>query len=217
MPTSSTKKRDLVRECVVALCEAFDRRGSEPMIAAYRIGLQGISDRDVERAVAIALRTCKFMPKPAELRELAGAGETKVEDRAALAFAALEDAVRRHGYYRTVSFDDPAINATVRALGGWERMSDTRETQEWFSHFRHRFIQTYSAFARRGVSAEAGAPLIGYYDRVNKIEHPSAKPQPLQRIETGLPVTPLIGTERRAAIQEIEHIDGAILRLKKAD
>ncbi len=214
---SSTKRIDAVAAGVVALCEAFNKEPTETTIEAYRIGLDGISPKELTKAVAQALRTCKFMPAPAVLRELAGFGENKIEDCAALAFASLESAVKRHGCYRTVSFDDPGINATVRALGGWEQMSEARETPEWFSHFRHRFIQTYSAYARRGVSAEAGAPLIGYYDRNNRLLA-GYKPQPVQRIETGLPTTPLLEAHPiRKVIEEIQNIEGAILRLKKAE
>ena len=57
---------------ISGLAEAFGRKASVAMVRAYRIGLVGLTIEAIEQAAANALRTSKFMPSPAELRELTG-------------------------------------------------------------------------------------------------------------------------------------------------
>lgn len=193
MATATDRKRDAeIVQLVTILAEAFGKETSDPMIAAYRIGLEDVPTEAVKRAVTAAIRQSKFMPTVSELRELAG--EVRTEDRAVLAFAALDDAVRKHGYYSTVQFDDPVLTATVRALGGWQKVCDVPE-KEWFSFFRKRFVETYSAYHRRGVSADLARPLIGYYDEQNALG--GYAPQEVKRVTTGLPGVKVL-PERKA-------------------
>ena len=139
---------------LAALASTFNRECDQAMQTGYWIGLEDVELAAFKKSVEVSMRACKFMPTVAELREFAG--EMRIEDRAQLAFAALSDAHRRHSYYHSVDFDDRAINATVRALGGWEMVSVT-DGKEWNSFFRDRFLKMYSAYARNGVSAEAAA------------------------------------------------------------
>ncbi len=191
---SSTKKlkTDPIAAAVLLLCEAFRQKPTTATIEAYRIGLEGISPDALKIALGSAIRGSRFMPSPAELRELAG--EVGVKDRAVLAFAALDKAVLSHGYYHSVDFDDPILNATVNALGGWEKVCDV-SMREWDSFFRNRFIDTYSANARRGVTADQAAPCIGFYDRTNGFN--GYQSNHLHRIATGLPVVPLLHGQKR--------------------
>lgn len=174
-------------EVMQALAASFNREPSKAFFAGYWIGLADLSLQALKSAASAALANSRFMPTPSELRELAG--EVRAEDRAVIAWGALDKAVQKHGYYRTVQFDDPILNAAVHDLGGWEKVCDTPE-REWFSFFRQRFIQTYQALARRGViSYEQSRPLIGYYDRTNSVD--GYAPQDVRRIETGLPAAPV--------------------------
>lgn len=180
--------QETVIRCVGMLAEAYGRVASKAMIGAYSIGLKGLTVEQIGIATERALSTCKFMPTPVELRELSG--ELKLEQRAALAWLAFAQALSEHGYYRTVQFDDPAITAAVRSLGGWEQMSVIAEEEghRFDTVFRDRFLRTYMALAAAGVSPEQSAPLPGFFDRVNACE--GYEPQPVQHIETGLPVLP---------------------------
>ncbi len=177
-----SKKVDALGAAILLLFEAFRREPTEMAIEAYRIGLEGISVEQLRKATTIAIKTKKFMPSAAELRELAG--EMSIEDRAVLAFDALNRAIDRHHYIKSVDFDDRAINASVNALGGWEAICDT-PMSEWHSFFRKRFMETYTAFVRTGrVGESAGAACVGFLDRENHFN--GFESDNLVRIETGL-------------------------------
>ncbi len=60
-------------ELLALLSEAFNEPVSEARAAAYWLALDDLPLAEVESSVAEALRECKFYPRPAELRALAGA------------------------------------------------------------------------------------------------------------------------------------------------
>jgi hypothetical protein len=154
------------------------------MFKAYELGLRGMTASQVQFATQRALETCRFMPAPAELRDLV---YMKPEDRAVKAWLAFEKAVKTHGYIRSVSFDDPVINAAVKALGGWEHCC-SMTAREFDTFLQKRFQDTYCSLARSGVSEEQAAPLVGWIDRENALL--GYNPQPLCIVETGLPQLP---------------------------
>lgn len=155
MPASN---RDRIALAVTALIESYGRTLSK---AALTIWVQALADLEpgtVERAVVAAIQSCKNMPSVAELRELAGC--TKPEDRALLAWTAVENAVEKFGAYKHVSFDDPLINATIRSLGGWVAIC-SKPTDEFDKWTRLDFLKSYAAMSRSGVNGEMCAPLRG--------------------------------------------------------
>jgi hypothetical protein len=86
----------------------------------------------------------QFAPKPADLvRQLDGT----TTDRAALAWSKLHDAAQTVGAYTDVVFDDPAIHAVVLDLGGWSSVCRTQTSE--LSYLRHRFTESYRAYAGR--------------------------------------------------------------------
>ena len=180
MNANDWKRR--VAVVVGVLCEAYRQTATEVTIRAYEMGLDGLTAEHIEEAVRLALQRLKFMPTPAELRDLVGG--PKPEDRAQLAWAAFERAVVRIGAYRTVDFDDALINATVRSLGGWERCCSLgpEEFDKWL---RKDFIKAYEAFCRTGIGEEVAEPLPGIYDRQNALL--GYAPQQVCQVETGLP------------------------------
>jgi hypothetical protein len=156
--------RPVLIRLIAALAATFNREADEATFQGYELGLGDLPIEAVQRAVTRAICERRFMPSPAELRELSG--ELLPADRAIKAWEAFEKAVARHGYYTSVDFDDQLINATVRNLGGWERVSE-KEGDEFSKWLRKDFERVYLAFLRSGVSAEAAAPLIGFIDRTN--------------------------------------------------
>lgn len=188
------QEREQCVKLIAAMARTFSRDADEATFTGYELGLSDVPLDRIKQAVVRAIRELKFMPTVAELRELAG--ELTADVRAVKAWDAFQKAVVRHGYYKSVDFDDPVINATVRNLGGWERVCDlpASEFDKWF---RKDFERCYKAFCQAGIGPDAGAPLLGYHDRNNMaggfIEH--VKP-PL-RITTDLPPHRL-GVERPA-------------------
>lgn len=150
-----------VIELVEAMCTQFGREPSEPLFRAYDVGLADLPDSAIEPAMLRAMRECEFMPTVREIRQRI---EGAPEDVAELAFAVLSKNVRA---YASVDFEDKRINATVRHLGGMRRLWDMTET-EFETWYRKEFVRVYAIYQRRGVSEEAGSPLLGILDSTNK-------------------------------------------------
>lgn len=151
---------------VSVLASTFQRQVTPAMLQGYLIGLSGMTLEEVKQATQMALRTCKFMPTPAELRELAG--DAKPEDAALIAWEIATRAVEAIGWYGSVQFEDPAITATIRSLGGWQKFCERcgGEEEKWL---RQDFLRTYAAYCKVGVSPEAALPLVGEFERQNTL------------------------------------------------
>ena len=111
-------------------------------------------------------------------------GEVRDSDRAVLAWSVVERSVGTVGAYRSPDFDDALINATIRSLGGWERVCGT-DPRDFDTHLRREFLRSYEAIARAGIGPEACGPLVGFFERENALrgfERDSGR-----RIATGLP------------------------------
>lgn len=104
------------------------------------------------------------------------------EQRAAIAWRCVRDSISRHGGYRSVSFDDPVIHATIRAMmgsGGWPDLCDlTPDELKWREKD---FLRLYPTFLGFGVSSEDCQPLHGLIAR-----DPLAKRE-VTNVSTGLP------------------------------
>jgi len=201
---------DRFRSLIAGMAITFRQEASQVMYDGYWLGLADLPIEAVELAVVAALRTCKFMPSASELRELAG--EVRMEHRAVKAWAAFREAIDLHGYYHSVDFDDPVVNATVRALGGWVSVSELMDEPEaWIEGiFRKRFEQTYVGLATAGVSATAAVPLIGSHEQDKRLKgYEEAIGEPY-RIACGLPPHPvsLVASGKRA---EVAGKDRALL------
>ncbi len=181
----------------MALAATFRTEASEAMLEGYWIGLEDIPFSAVQSSVVQAMRASKFMPNVAELREFAGDRKVSLADRAQVAWGVFERAVVQHGAYRSVSFDDPIVNATVRSLGGWQRCCDLPVT-EFDTFLRQSFLKAYEAFARTGASDDLSAPLLGIHDQHNGL-HGYGTKKPVM-IATGLP--PLARLEKQQREQQ---------------
>lgn len=196
-----------IAAAVALLAEAFGRLATEVTFRAYIAGLEGLTVEQIETGVNRALKTCKFMPTPAELRELSG--ELRANDRAVKAWIVFEKAVTRIGSYKTVSFDDVVINAVVRSLGGWVHCC-AMPTREFDTFLRKKFTDAYESLYRSGVGEEEAAPLQGEFDRENcRLGY---DPQRVLEVRTGLPPSP---NAPRIALNQQRKSSG-LLTLKSA-
>ena len=151
-------------QAITALASSFRSETDEALLEGYWWALDDLELVAVQRAIRAAMRQCKFMPAAVELRELAGG--MSPASRAIVAWEKFAGAVSRHGAYETITFDDHAINATIRNLGGWIKVCDLPgdEFDKWL---RKDFERVYQAYLQTGTSAEAGAPLLGIFDQEN--------------------------------------------------
>jgi hypothetical protein len=166
---------------VACLAAAFGVEMSPARFEAFWIGLGDLEVLDVRRAVTQAIREARFMPTPGEIRQLAGA--PGASQRAIRAWVLVRQAIRQHGMYESVDFDDPAVNAAVRAVGGWISLC-TADTEE-LDRFRGReFEKAYEGFTRSGVLPREAAALEGMHAR--ECSSTGFLPPPVVRITTGI-------------------------------
>lgn len=174
---------------IAAVAATFRQEATEALYQGYWLGLSDLALDAVKNAAAKAIRQCRFMPTVVELRRLAG--ELSIEDRAARVWQAVRRAVLRHGYYGSVSFDDPLTNATIRSLGDW-RMFCVRMEEEDEKWTRKEFERVYAALARAGVSQADAAPLIGEHERHNTMHGYLDYVTPPVVVSCGLPAVRLL-------------------------
>lgn len=135
-------------------------------------------------------------------------GALQPESRALLAYSIAASAVRHHGEYESVDFEDRLINATIRNMGGWSRFCCWPSDElQW----RQRdFERHYQALLQSGVSGDLAAPLVGIHETSNsslgyvtsdiKRIHCDLPPHRPNLIRGYVPV-------RRIAIEEsVEHL-----------
>lgn len=151
-----------------ALCATFNVEPSEAMAEGYWLGCSDLEQTDFQRGVSRAIRECTFMPKPAELRRLSG--EQTEDERAVLAWSTVKDAIQAHGAYRSIEFTDPAINAALRAMGGWPRLCGL-EGDAFHTWAEKEFRRQYSAWTNM-EPGEQGRSLPGVQELQNAIGTP---------------------------------------------
>lgn len=133
------RDRPAFAEAMYLLGETFNEQVSEIRSEGYFDALREFDIAQVNAAVRLALRTCKFFPKPVELRELL-LGDR--EANADAAWSALIAEVRRVGYLGWPSFDDENIMRTVKDIWGhWHRLCETLpgegpELVGWIKQFK---------------------------------------------------------------------------------
>ncbi len=174
-------------EIIMALVATCRAEVSEALLTGYWLGLEDLHLADVQRSAVVAMRTSKFMPTVAELREIAGSGQLTLADRAQKAWVAFESAVMRIGSYRSVCFDDPIVNAVVRSLGGWVGCCQRPES-EFDTFLRKDFIAAYQSLAKAGVSEDSAGHLAGDHERINSLRG-DTRDKPIA-IGVGLPSLP---------------------------
>lgn len=120
-------------DLIEGLALTFKTKVSKALLSAYWMGLSDLPFDQVKAACIRALVGCKFMPVPREIRDLAGI--MGPDQKAIIAWNAVKRAIREVGSYRSVTFDDPAINAAIRSLGGWPRVcgTESEELDKWTS------------------------------------------------------------------------------------
>jgi hypothetical protein len=145
--------KDLLR----VLFETFRAELSDGMMLGYLLGLRSLTMPELETAVSRAVVECKHLPRPAELLDLAGKGNS--DSRAILAWDCAVGAAG-HGPYKPVDFGDKLINATIRSLGGWPSFLSRLhgDEEKWC---RQEFIKTYSAYQRQTPPEDSIRPLPG--------------------------------------------------------
>ncbi len=149
--TKSDKPR--LARVLAVLAETFNEPVSDVRAEGYYMALADLQIVDIESAAKDALRSCKFFPRPAELRDLAIGSPT---DSAELAWLNVQKAVRRVGYYSLPNLDAATMRAIEAVWGGWQELcsklpNDGPELLGWAK----RFQSAYCVMQRRSLPFDA--------------------------------------------------------------
>lgn len=142
-----------------------------------------------QAGIVETLRTNTFagLPPIGLIRKnaMGNVGQIDTEDRAILAWGKVLAAIREHSGYRTVTFDDPLIMATIRSIcGSWADLCG--QDAEQLGWTKKEFVKTYGAHTNLGtISSTAVAPLPGILAQDASLRG-FETPPPI-RIETNLP------------------------------
>lgn len=185
--------RERFLSLLMALAGVFRVDPTEALLEGYWIGCRSMPLEAFSHACARAMESCEHMPRPRELRELAG--EVSTPDRAIIAWEAVRKAIRSLGAYKSVRFDDPVTNAAVRNIGGWRELCSL-SAEDLESFRRPRFEKAYRALADLPLSPEATGYLSGIHESENA--GLAGVETPVHTVRVGLPAPP---TAARPALE----------------
>jgi hypothetical protein len=140
-------------ELMLGISETFSHPVSDTVMELYFRALQDLPLEALRVAATIHVRTAKFFPRPAELRE---AIEGSTEDAAEIAWVTLLRLVRSVGYYGTPTWtDDATRRAALELFGGWQALCSSlpAEGPELLGCAKN-FKSVYRAYAKRAAFQE---------------------------------------------------------------
>lgn len=142
-----------------ALADYYARNLSDAVIGMYWQGLERYDIEAVREALNRHMQnpdSGQFMPKIADIsRMLAGT----TQDAALVAWAKVDQAVRRVGGYADVVFDDALIHRVLHDMGGWMALG-TKTEDEW-PFVAKEFENRYRGFRMRSERPDYPTVLIG--------------------------------------------------------
>ncbi len=110
------------------LSEKFGKEISQAYLKMIWESLRPFNDGDCERALKHVFLHGRFLKDliPDLLQRLEG----EAKDQAVLAWVAVDKAVKNHGPYASVKFDDLVIHSVINVMGGWGQFQDC-SIKEW--------------------------------------------------------------------------------------
>lgn len=129
---------------LVAASEVYRQEVSPQAMALWWQALEPYPLPAVQSAMALHIKTGRFMPVPADLVLII---DGSPQDQAEAAWSMVLGAAREHGQSRSVAFSDPLIPAVVLGVGGFGRicMCNNNDLQ-WL---KKEFVPLYQSLAIR--------------------------------------------------------------------
>lgn len=184
-------------ERLTALAELFDAALSPAKQALYFEALADLEFEQVVEALNAAIRTCRFMPKPVEIRALAVGDD---EDRTEQAWSTLRTAMRQVGYASSVIFEDGALGEAVTALfGSWPEACSQDLSPEMWASTRKAFGRVYRVTLQRQRTRTGERYLPGWCEHQNAGRGLGLKHAPVARVTMAGSVRRLGEDETRQA------------------
>lgn len=117
--------REQFATLMLGIGETYGEPVSDARMEIYFAALADLDLEEIRAAATAHVRTSKFFPRPAELRE---AIDGRPEDRAEFGWIATLQLVRRYGYWNVPPSDewpDRATHATAMTMyGGWRALCE---------------------------------------------------------------------------------------------
>lgn len=150
------RDRPAFLKIVTAMSEMYQRDCSAAVIDLYFQALRSLAIEQVQAAVVSLLETSKFMPRPAEIREVieGPAPKTSPAERAWPRLLEMVDMLHNCNH---VECDDPALGKAIKVtFGGWDYaahklMWDPNLDQIGRAVLRKDFIAGYETAMTEGV------------------------------------------------------------------
>lgn len=137
----------------------------------YWIGLKDLTDAQLEAATSMALRSCRFMPSPRELRDFV---ELPLQVTAAMEWQNVRETMDGMDIYGSPDFG-PLVNAIVHNLGGWQQLCErTLPELVWI---RKDFERLHEEFKGKDHGLLRGSPHVGQFREPPRWCGLGAKPQ----------------------------------------
>lgn len=177
----------------------YDRELQAETIIWYFEDLRHHTLERIRHALRLHVRTpgrCNFFPKPGNLEELL---EASGSERSSEAWVAVDRAIRHHGRYMTVHFDDGLIAEVIEQMGGWAVICSAETERELLAK-KADFCRRYEGASLRGLAPRCGSKVIGLIDqaRGHGLERlQEARPLLLSRRDAGDEFTVEVSQERR--------------------
>lgn len=134
---------DVFKKNMDGLSMLFNYKIDPVLYEIYYRALQSLSDEEFVRAVNILVKRNKFMPKPAEILEVARGNREAITEQA---WQTLVKAINIVGVYEDVQFEDKYLAGSVELLGGWQKLCNM--TEEDFKYAHVTFRKIYGEHAR---------------------------------------------------------------------
>jgi hypothetical protein len=210
-------KRTEFAQAMAVLQAAIGKESiAKETVEAWFLILGDLTAEQFKMGIITTLRSHEFhgLPPVGLIRKNAGAVSIDSADRAVVAWWRVKSAIATHGSYESVVFDDPLINATIRALGGWIEVCGTESGENFDVWLFRRFKEMYATLLACGVHADEAAPLPGICDVENSRESRGAPRLPVA-VPTGLPRLPA-GTvrgeqTRQISVEPIRNLTGHLV------
>ena len=157
---------------IEAMCATYGKEATAALLQGYWLGLKTLPLSAVEAAVERAIGECQHMPRPVELKRLAGVPSW--EQMAGAEWCVVVQALRSWGDDPVV-FDDARTHAAVGRLG-WRRLGQVSADELVWE--RKRFIEAWVHCAETGAPDDP-APHSGRFRDDTPHRIPAHKPAAL--------------------------------------
>lgn len=169
-------ENDKQRFCsmIVALADYYEKDITDQKLALYWKGLSSYDIDDIDAAIGKHIQTPeagRFMPKVSDITLIL---DGSMKDSSMIAWAKVDLAVRHHGPYVDVVFDDPLIHRVLADMGGWSRLGDKTE-DEW-PFVGNEFMNRYKGYKTKIELPEHPKILTGIANLENQAHGKALQP-----------------------------------------